>query len=961
MRRFAFLAAAVLTANAANAQTYEIFHAFSGAIGEPEAGLILAGDGRLLGTTKTGGVFGRGSVYALTPDGDGYDHAELHAFAGADGAHPTAPLVQASDGFFYGTTSDGGTADFGTVFAMDPSGHVTTLHSFTGLLDDGSTPIGGLIQAPDGYLYGTTSEGGQSGVGTVFRISTAGELVTLHSFVHPEGGSRPFAALLRASDGNFYGTAMEGGEFGAGVVFRIDSAGNYAIVASFDFTNGAYPEAGLVRASNGYFYGLSSFAGLYRVGYLGGLVAIPAPIQGETRSTLIQASDGKLYGTSNTGFGGFVFRIDPSGSDFENVAAVGAQPRGSLLELPDGRLAGTITGGQVYAVDAFGNVDVLQELRSDEGSGPWGGLVQGSDGDLYGTTAGGGAFGGWGTVYRISLAGDLDTLHSFKGSDGFAPTVSLLESGGFFYGTTGYEFSIGAGNLFKVDAAGDFTVIHDLSGLDGSDPSAPLAAGPDGALYATTASNGENGFGTAYRIDADDVFETIHAFEQSEGAHSEGGLALFDGAFYGTAAQGGANGLGTVFRLDTDGSVTPLWDFAGGDGGENPRAALLLASDGNFYGTTRSTIFRMPPAGTPTTLHTFTGKDGTGPHAALTEAGGFLYGTTEVGGSSGLGTVFRSDFDGNVTTLYEFSLSNGQNPRSELLLASNGVLYGTTPYGGAPNAGLIYRLAPAADPTLASLSPSSGRAAGGTALEISGGHFQPGLTLSLGAVAAAGIVDLDYRAARAVSPSLPPGTLNDLVLTNPDSSTATLPSAWFADFLDVPSTNLFHDSVESIVRAGITSGCGAGNYCPGNSVTRAQMAVFLLKAEHGADYVPPPCVGNFDDVLCPSAYADWIERLAAEGVTSGCGGANYCPGNPVTRAQMAVFLLKTKEGSSYVPPAATGIFGDVPPGSPAADWIEELYGRGITGGCSAAPLLYCPGNANTRGQMAVFLTRTFGL
>jgi hypothetical protein len=104
-----------------------------------------------------------------------------------------------------------------------------------------------------------------------------------------------------------------------------------------------------------------------------------------------------------------------------------------------------------------------------------------------------------------------------------------------------------------------------------------------------------------------------------------------------------------------------------------------------------------------------------------------------------------------------------------------------------------------------------------------------------------------------------------------------------------------------------------------------------------------------------------VSALAAEGITGGCGGGNYCPGNAVTRAQMAIFLLKTLLGSGYTPPTAVGIFGDVPVGSFAADWIEDLYGRGITGGCSASPLLYCPNNPNTRGQMAVFLVRTFGL
>ena len=179
------------------------------------------------------------------------------------------------------------------------------------------------------------------------------------------------------------------------------------------------------------------------------------------------------------------------------------------------------------------------------------------------------------------------------------------------------------------------------------------------------------------------------------------------------------------------------------------------------------------------------------------------------------------------------------------------------------------------------------------------------------------------------------------------------------EFADVPTTNIFHDDVITIATRGVTAGCGGSNYCPAALVSRAQMAAFLLKSEHGSTYVPPTCVGVFADVPCPSPFADWIEQLANENVTAGCGGGNYCPDASVTRAQMAIFLLKTSQGSGYVPPPAVGIFGDVPVGSFGADYIEDLYSRGITGGCSASPLLYCPDNTVNRGQMAAFLVNTF--
>ena len=199
----------------------------------------------------------------------------------------------------------------------------------------------------------------------------------------------------------------------------------------------------------------------------------------------------------------------------------------------------------------------------------------------------------------------------------------------------------------------------------------------------------------------------------------------------------------------------------------------------------------------------------------------------------------------------------------------------------------------------------------------------------------------------------------DVIVTDACTSATSDSASLAVEFADVPTSSPFHADILTIATEGITSGCGGGNFCPTSPVRRDQMAVFLLKSEHGASYLPPACSGVFADVPCPSAFADWIEQLAAEHVTSGCGNGNYCPDSSVTRAQMAVFLLKTSLGSSYSPPPATGIFGDVPIGSFAADFIEDLYHRNITGGCHTSPLLYCPDNPVLRQQMATFLVRTF--
>jgi len=150
-------------------------------------------------------------------------------------------------------------------------------------------------------------------------------------------------------------------------------------------------------------------------------------------------------------------------------------------------------------------------------------------------------------------------------------------------------------------------------------------------------------------------------------------------------------------------------------------------------------------------------------------------------------------------------------------------------------------------------------------------------------------------------------------------------------------------------------------YCPNNSVTRQQMAVFLMKSEHGSAYVPPACSTDpFPDVPCSNPFAVWVQQLVAEGITAGCGGGHYCPTDAVTRQQMAVFLLKTEHGSSYTPPACSSApFPDVPCSSPFAVWIQQLVAEAITGGCGGGN--YCPTNPVTRAQMAVFLTKTFNL
>ena len=181
-------------------------------------------------------------------------------------------------------------------------------------------------------------------------------------------------------------------------------------------------------------------------------------------------------------------------------------------------------------------------------------------------------------------------------------------------------------------------------------------------------------------------------------------------------------------------------------------------------------------------------------------------------------------------------------------------------------------------------------------------------------------------------------------------------------FADVDTGNLFYRFIETIFHGRVTAGGICGGYCPADATLRKQMAVFVLKAKEGPFFVPPPATGLFNDVPASDPFAPWIEELFRRGVVAGCatpGGPNYCPDDPVLRQQMAVFLLRTLEGSAYVPPGCSGVFDDVPCPGLFTDFIEELAVRQIAAGCGGQS--YCPGVPTTRGQMAPFLVKTFGL
>jgi hypothetical protein len=193
------------------------------------------------------------------------------------------------------------------------------------------------------------------------------------------------------------------------------------------------------------------------------------------------------------------------------------------------------------------------------------------------------------------------------------------------------------------------------------------------------------------------------------------------------------------------------------------------------------------------------------------------------------------------------------------------------------------------------------------------------------------------------------------------SNRATVSLTVSGSFADVPADSIFGSAVERIHHSGVTAGCGLSPlvYCPSATVTRAQMAVFLERGIHGAAYQPPAATGVFSDVPASDPFAPWIEQLFQDGITGGCGGGRYCPAAAVTRAQMAVFLTKSRHPIACVYAAAGTIFSDVPADYWAAGFIEQLSREGVTGGCGGG--LYCPSSPVRRDQMAAFLVRAFRL
>lgn len=362
---------AIVFCSLSKAQTYSVstIYSFRGGASGTEplfSGVVRDSAGNFYGTTYAGGADNRGTIFKVNSEGE---HTVLHSFSGPDGATPYAGLVLSPAGVLYGTTYQGGTRNLqcmkgcGVVFQVDLAGNEKVLYTFTGGTD-GGIPVGGVILDSAGNLYGTTEIGGVGSFGTVFKVDATGVETVLHSFAGPPyDGQNPQASLIRDAAGNFYGTTSSGGTSAMGTVFKLSASGHEGLLYSFGRSpDGSDPMASLIRDSDGNLYGTTFLGGLDG----GGIVFKVDPSGNETilhsfnsndayypEGALLLDAQGNLYGTTLQGgpdanFGGTIFTISAQGEfsvvwDF--TGPNGENPAGPLTMDSAGNLYGTTAAG----------------------------------------------------------------------------------------------------------------------------------------------------------------------------------------------------------------------------------------------------------------------------------------------------------------------------------------------------------------------------------------------------------------------------------------------------------------------------------------------------------------------------------------------------------------------------------------------------------------------------------------
>lgn len=505
--------------------------------GFPSGELILGNDGNFYGATGVGGagIDKDGTIFRMTPNGTLTTLVNFNQET--MGGAPTG-LTLGSDGNFYGTTQSGRRqGPYGTVFKVTPGGLLTTIADFNRL--NGSRPLAGLVQGPDGVFYGTTSLGrssfenlGSEEYGTLFKVTPGGELTRLNLFTDANGKT-PSEALTQGDDGYLYGSTTRGGTYNLGTLFRITHGGALTTLVNFNKANGSVPEGKLVQGPNGMLYGTTTWGGISDKGTVfslspeGSLTTLTSFHHGggASRGSVTVGDDGNLYGTTHDGGShdkGTIYTLTPQGSLTTLVNFIGpngSNPAGILLLANDGNFYGTTSRGgssdfgTLFRMAPNGVLNTLVSFTGPNGRSPYSGLIQASDGNLYGSTTSGTS--GFGTVFRMTLAGNLVTLANFTNTSSGSPQTGLVEAGdGNFYGlATGNDTLTGVfGEVFQVTPQGALTTVKMFFGPDGANTwYGALVQGSDGNLYGTTTSGGglvsgrADGGGQIFRLRMDQV------------------------------------------------------------------------------------------------------------------------------------------------------------------------------------------------------------------------------------------------------------------------------------------------------------------------------------------------------------------------------------------------------------------------------------------------------------------------
>jgi uncharacterized repeat protein (TIGR03803 family) len=610
------------------------------------------------------------------------------------------PLIEGTDGNFYGTSVGGGAAGLGAVFRMTPAGVITPLTYFNST--NGANPWSSLVRTPDGTLYGTTSSGGANHYGTVFKLSPDGTLTNLISFAQTNGAAP--STLLLGDDGLLWGIATTWGPPGKtdGAIFKVSTNGNPTFVVFFDGTNGSRPSS-LLKGQDGNFYGTTGGRGginslgygtIFKLSPLGVLNTLAEfnSTNGDSPTGLCPGVDGSFYGTTmygGTNGAGTVFKVSPSGSFTKllDLTAYNQMPN-AFARGNDGNFYGTsYSGGQfgfgtVFKVTPQGVLTTLVSFNSTNGACPRAGMMLANDGNFCGTTTWNGP-ASQGTIFKMTHSGVLTVLSSFSPPEGYRPAGAVTRGrDGNFYGTTQQGGFYGSGTVFRLTPSGEMTTLVAFHDTNGISPAAPLLLASDGNLYGTTTFggagfNGEpnTGYGTVFRITTNGEFSTVCSFTIYTGSYPIGRLAEDDnGNLYGTMSQDGGHSAGSVFKVSPSGTLTTLASL---DYYYGPRGGLVRGPDGNFYGTTAFNVFRITPSGTLTTVYS---QDY--PYAAQFQSGltpataSSFYGLGTYGTN---GTLFELSLDGTtLKTLASLTDPSAGYASGPLANGSDGNLYGMT-------------------------------------------------------------------------------------------------------------------------------------------------------------------------------------------------------------------------------------------------------------------------------------------